>query len=30
MDLEDDNIGEMVDEYGTRWAPVVRDYTTDW
>jgi len=28
--LEDENIGEMVDEYGTRWAPVVRDYTTDW
>ena len=28
--LEDENIGEMVDEYGTRWAAVVRDYTTDW
>ncbi len=28
--LEDENIGEMVDEYGTRWAPVVRDYETDW
>ena len=28
--LEDENVGEMVDEYGTRWAPVVRDYTTDW
>ena len=28
--LEDDNIGEMVDEYGTRWSPVVRDYRTDW
>lgn len=28
--LEDENIGEMVDEYGTRWAPVVRDYGTDW
>jgi len=28
--LEDENIGEMVDEYGTRWSPVVRDYTTDW
>ena len=23
--LEDENIGEMVDEYGTRWNPVVRD-----
>jgi len=28
--LEDDNVGEMVDEYGTRWSPVVRDYRTDW
>jgi hypothetical protein len=28
--LEDENVGEMVDEYGTRWAPVVRDYNTDW
>jgi hypothetical protein len=28
--LEDENIGEMVDEYGTRWSPVVRDYGTDW
>ena len=28
--LEDENIGEMVDEYGTRWSPVIRDYTTDW
>ena len=28
--LEDENIGEMVDEYGTRWSAVVRDYTTDW
>tara|TARA_Y100000593_G_scaffold83142_1_gene156545 strand:+ start:2080 stop:3723 length:1644 start_codon:yes stop_codon:yes gene_type:complete len=24
--LEDENIGQMVDEYGTRWSPVVRDY----
>ena len=23
--LEDENIGEMVDEYGTRWAPIIRD-----
>ena len=22
--LEDENIGEMVDEYGTRWSPIVR------
>ena len=28
--LEDENIGTMVDEYGTKWSPVVRDYTTDW
>ena len=28
--LEDENIGEMVDEYGTRWNPVVRDHGTNW
>ena len=28
--LEDENIGEMVDEYGTRWNPVVRDYGSNW
>ena len=28
--LEDENIGEMVDEYGTRWAPVVRDHGSNW
>ena len=28
--LEDENIGEMVDEYGTRWNPVVRTYDSDW
>ena len=28
--LEDDNIGNMVDEYGTTWSAVVRDYETDW
>ncbi len=28
--LEDENIGEMVDEYGTRWNPVVRDYSSNW
>ena len=28
--LEDENIGEMVDEYGTRWSPIVRDYSTNW
>ena len=28
--LEDENIGEMVDEYGTRWAPIVRDSTGSW
>ena len=28
--LEDENIGEMVDEYGTRWAPIVRDSSKSW
>jgi len=28
--LEDENIGEMVDEYGTRWAPIVRDSSRSW
>ena len=28
--LEDENIGEMVDEYGTRWSPIVRTYESDW
>jgi len=28
--LEDENIGEMVDEYGTKWAPIVRDYSSNW
>ena len=28
--LEDDNIGTAVDEYGTRWAPIVRQYDSDW
>jgi hypothetical protein len=28
--LEDENIGTMVDEYGTRWSPMVRTYDTDW
>ena len=28
--LEDENIGEMVDEYGTRWAPIIRDSSRSW
>ena len=28
--LEDENIGQMVDEYGTRWSPIVRDHRSDW
>ncbi|SVA15092.1 uncharacterized protein METZ01_LOCUS67946 [marine metagenome] len=28
--LEDENVGQIVDEYGTKWSPVVRDYHTDW
>ena len=28
--LEDENIGEMIDEYGTRWSPIVRDSSRSW
>ena len=28
--LEEENVGQMVDEYGTKWNPVVRDHGTDW
>ena len=28
--LEDENIGEVIDEYGTRWNPVIRDYGSNW
>ena len=28
--LEDENIGEMVDEYGTKWNPIVRNYNSNW
>ena len=28
--LEEENVGQMTDEYGTRWAPVVRKYDTNW
>ena len=28
--LEEENIGEVVDEYGTRWNPIVRDHGTNW
>ena len=28
--LEDENIGQMVDEYGTKWSPVVRTYKSNW
>ena len=28
--LEDENIGEMVDEYGTRWTPIIRDSSGSW
>ena len=31
IDGNDDEIGESVDEYGTRWSPVtIRDKDTDW
>ena len=28
--LEEENAGSMTDEYGTRWAPIVRTYDSDW
>ena len=28
--LEDENVGQIVDEYGTRWSPIVRQYDTNW
>ena len=28
--LEEENIGEVVDEYGTKWNPIVRNYETNW
>ena len=28
--LEEENIGGAVDEYGTKWTPIVRKYDTDW
>ena len=28
--LEDENIGEAIDEYGTRWSPIVRNYDSNW
>ena len=28
--LEEENTGQMVDEYGTKWNPVVRKYDTNW
>ena len=28
--LEEENIGGAIDEYGTKWTPIVRKYDTDW
>ena len=28
--LEDENIGSVIDEYGTRWSPIVRQYDSNW
>ena len=28
--LEEENVGTAVDEYGTKWNPVVRKYDTNW
>ena len=30
MNLEEENVGTAVDEYGTKWNPVVRKYDTNW
>ena len=28
--LEEENVGQMVDEYGTKWNPIVRTYKSNW
>ena len=28
--LEEENVGQMTDEYGTRWSPIVRKYDSNW
>ena len=28
--LEEENVGQMIDEYGTRWNPIVRTYKSNW
>ena len=28
--LEEENVGQMIDEYGTKWNPVVRTYKSNW
>ena len=28
--LEEENVGQMIDEYGTKWNPVVRSYKSNW
>ena len=28
--LEEENVGQMIDEYGTKWSPIVRDHSSDW
>jgi hypothetical protein len=28
--LEEENSGQMTDEYGTKWNPVIRDNRSNW
>ena len=28
--LEEENVGQMIDEYGTKWNPIVRTYKSNW
>ena len=30
VEIEEENVGTAVDEYGTKWNPVVRKYDTNW
>ena len=28
--LEEENVGQMIDEYGTKWNPIIRTYKSNW
>ena len=28
--LEEENVGQMIDEYGTKWNPIIRSYKSNW